>query len=508
MNLRSLVYPPIAKHFYQKFLRDSNNIELEQQKQFQELLNSTKKTAFGQHWNLNSIKNYREYRKQFPIQQYEDLREFIIRASNKEPNVLWPGIPRYFAQTSGTISGKKFIPITHESFQSQRKGRVIAMANYSMRNQKLNQMKGPMLFFSSFAKNEQFGAYSSNLVSSIMAQNIPKWLRKYNLPSDDVHQIEDFSLRMDQMIREVLIHRKALRGIVSFPPWLNFFLEKLESHANVGFEELFPNFSLLVTSGMSYLPYQSKVVARMGRNFDHLETYPTSEGFIGFTDELEIPGFSLMPSNGVFFEFVKLKDVQDRYAFRVPLEEVELGEEYAILVSNNSGLMSYLIGDTVKFISLNPRKMIITGRINRAISLMSENVSLHNTDSCIAQLSKELNQNFSEYLCHGFHPSDQSLPHYRWILEAADSSSKLSSLGEMIHQKLGKINTLYQHYSSEGLIGKPEVILVKPGSFFSYVQSQKSVDFQQKMEHICVDPEKFLSCLKFMKDHQLIYPTP
>jgi hypothetical protein len=369
-----------------------------------------------------------------------------------------------------------------------------------MAYQKLKHIKGPMVFFSGYSANEAFGKYQSNLVSAIMATNIPAWLRKYNLPSAKAAQIKDFDLRMAAIIRECIQARHHLRGMVTFPPWLLYFLEQLPKHTNASFSELFPNFGLLITSGMSYTPYRANTERLLGKTYDRLETYPTSEGFIGFTESLHNPGFSLMPANGMFFEFVHLKDVDNPYAKRYCLEEVECACPYAILVTTNAGLMSFLIGDSVEFISVNPPRMIITGRINRVISLVSENVSINDTDSCIHLFSHETNIHVYDYVCAGVHGNT---PHYQWIISCDALPDKREILCEALHTCMKKTNTLYKHYSNDTLIGPPEIMWVKRNAFPTFMQQHGELDFQKKVEHICVDTAKFERCKSFMSQHQL-----
>ena len=401
MKLRSIIFPPIAKSVYQQYQRESTQLVKEQRKLFYQLFEKLQSTAIGKDLNLHQLSSYDDYRKNIPLQYYENLEPYILRASRGEKDMLWPGIPKAIAVTSGTTSGQKFIPLTAESYKSHRKGRMIAVANYSVKYNQWDHLKGPLLYFTGNATPRKLGNYDANLVSSLLFNNVPTWYRRLNLPSENVAQTIDFSERMILMIDEALKNRNQLRGIVAFPPWLSHFLDQLEQQTNSTFGELFPNFKLLVTSGMSFTSYETKIVKQLGQNFDRLETYPTSEGFIGFTAARNAAGFSLLPQNGIFYEFVKVTDLKQEHPQRFWIDEVQLGIEYALVLTTNAGLLSYVLGDTVKFINLNPHKLIITGRVNRAISIIKENVTLTDTNNSISKLSSQYNMTISEYCVAG-----------------------------------------------------------------------------------------------------------
>ena len=416
MNLRNLIFPPLAKTVYRQYQRQSAQLIDEQRKLFYQLFHKIQPTAIGNDLNLHKLTGYDDYRKNIPIQHYKDLETYILRASRGEKNMLWPGIPKAIAVTSGTTSGQKFIPLTTESFKCHRKGRMMAIANYSVKYNQWNHLKGPLLYFTGNSTPIKFGNYDANLVSSLLFNDVPDWYRRLNLPGEKVAQTLDFSERMTLIIEEALKNREQLRGIVAFPPWLSHFLDLLEKETNTSFEELFPNFNLLLTSGMSFTNYENKIVKQLGQNFDRLETYPTSEGFIGFTANRNESGFSLLPQNGIFYEFVKVADLENEHPQRFWIDEVESGVEYALILTTNAGLLSYVLGDTVKFIELNPHKLIITGRINRAISTFAEHVTVTDTNNSISNLARQFNLTIAEY-CVAAKPQQQDKkPQYTWII--------------------------------------------------------------------------------------------
>ena len=504
MSLRTFIYPPVANTVYRRHVKKMGLIVEEQKNQLKQLLYTAKDTEFGKKHSFGFIKNYNDYKNNVPLQHYNHLAASIEKMGQGQADILWPGVPKYFAATSGTLSGKKFIPISTEGLKSQKMGRLTAMANYSMKYNKLNQLKGPMLFFSARPSFVQFGKYKARLVSALMAETIPNWMKKYNLPSGGIYEIENFGDRIDFMVKEALANKKDLRGIVAFPPWLQLFLNQLQLQNDLDFEKIFPNFSLLVTSGMSYKPYEQIVREKMGKHFDHLETFPSSEGFIGFKDTLNEPGMSFMPSNGVFYEFVKIADVNKENAERIGIEETETNTEYALLLTTNSGLWSYVLGDTVKFIQTHPWKFVVTGRVGRTLSLVAEHVTIGDADACIDAVCKKQNVTLHEYICSGNIPANGEKPRYEWIVECSNFPENKEAFAKALHVQMMKLNVLYEEVSEDGVMDVPIVYFVPPGSFMRYLNHSLDIDAQQKLEHICADYIKFCNYKRFMFENLTI----
>ncbi len=500
--MRSIIFPPIAKTVYQQYQRESTELINEQRKLFYQLFHKIQTTAIGNDLSLHKLTTYDDYRRNIPIQHYTNLEPYILRASRGEKHMLWPGIPKAIAVTAGTTSGQKFIPLTAESYKSHRKGRMIAIANYSVKYNEWDHLKGPLLYFTGNSTPRKLGKYDANLVSSLLFNNVPNWYRRLNLPSEKVTQTIDFSERMMLMIDEALKNRNQLRGIVAFPPWLSHFLDQLEQQTNSTFGELFPNFNLLVTSGMSFTSYETKIMKQLGQNFDRLETYPTSEGFIGFTASRNEAGFSLLPQNGIFYEFVKVVDMKHEHPQRFWIDEVELGVEYALILTTNAGLLSYVLGDTVKFININPHTLIITGRVNRAISILKENVTVTNTNNSISKLDRQFNLTISEYCVTGSPQQLNKKPQYTWIIACKNRPEHPESVKHQLHLNLIQENILYGSFSEDGLFDFPEVLFVKEDAFLNYLKTQDGVHFQQKIEHIQLDLTKFNLCYEFMLKQQ------
>lgn len=502
MNFRSLIFPPLAKTVYRQYLRENAQLIDEQRKLFYQLFHSIQTTAIGNDLNLHKLRSYDDYRRNIPIQHYADLETYILRAARGEKNMLWPGIPKAIAVTSGTTTGQKFIPLTAESFKSHRKGRMTAIANYSVKYNQWNHLKGPLLYFTGNSTPIKFGKYDANLVSSLLFNEVPGWYRRLNLPGERVTQTIDFSERMTLMIEEALKNREQLRGIVAFPPWLSCFLDLLEKQTNSTFGEVFPNFNLLLTSGMSFTSYENKITGQLGQHFDRLETYPTSEGFIGFTADRNESGFSLLPQNGIFYEFVRVADMENEHPPRFWIDEVEPGIEYALILTTNAGLLSYVLGDTVKFIEVNPHKLIITGRINRAISPFAEHVTVTDTNNSISRLAREFNLTISEY-CVAAKPQQQNKkPQYTWIIACKNPPENPESARQQLNLNLARENVLYGGFNRAGFYEFPEVLFVKEDAFMRYLKTQEGLHFQQKTEHIQLDLAKFDLCYQFMLSQQ------
>lgn len=424
--------------------------------------------------------------------------------ADKKADILWPGIPQHFTMSSGTSSGRKFIPVSGEAMKSQRYGRLTALANYSMRNKRLNQLEGPMLFFSAPSSYVKYGKYEAKLISSLLSQSIPAWLKKYNLPGKGIDNYNRFDARIGCMVREAYTNRQNIRGMVAFPPWLHLFLLEVAENYAIDFKDLFPNFSLLITSGMNYRPYAPLIREKMGSGFDHMETYPSSEGFLAFTDTLNEEGMSFMPANGIFFEFIKANDLHKNDPERICIEEVSVQEEYAVIITTNSGLWSFVLGDTIKFISTHPWKFNITGRIGSTLSLVSESVTLADTDNCISAVCRQLHLPLFEFMCSAHHSVNEQISRYEWIVECAQPFPNKKIFAQTLHREMQKLNVLYEKFSHTGIIQVPEVTFAEPGFFISHIQQSQNFHAQIKMPHICVDHAKFCSYKKTLSPHSLI----
>ncbi|WP_235297812.1 GH3 family domain-containing protein [Portibacter marinus] len=487
MSLRSIIYPPVARYVYTNHKRASKDIVASQRWQLKKLLDKAKETETGRKYGFNDIKTYAQYKERVPIHHYAHIKSQVERLSKGESDLLWPGKPLYFSVTSGTQSGKKFIPITRESLKSQKMGRLTTMAHYTMKYGRLNALKGPMLFFSARPNTIEFGNYKAQLLSSLMAETIPEWMKKYNLPSKEINKIEDFEARIDFMVTEAVAKRKELRGIVAFPPWLQIFLNKLEEVTDQSFLEFFPKFSLLSTSGMAYTPYASIVEQKMGKHFDRLETYPCSEGFISFTETLEYPGMSMMPKNGLYYEFIEARFLDKDPSQRICLNDIEVNKEYALLVTSNAGLWSYVVGDTVKFVSKDPWRLVVTGRLGQTISLVSEHVSVAETDECVSATCKKHGLTLLEYVCSGTISKQNHKPHYEWLIESNIKPENFELFVDDLHAKLKDLNVLYEEYCEDGIMQKPKVFFVPSGSFLRYLSNSRPLNVQHKINHICKD---------------------
>lgn len=502
MKLRRLIFPTIARVVHQQYKHDSSRLIDEQRKLFLHLTNQIQQTSYGKDLNLTKLVNYEDYRKNIPPQHYSNFEPYIQRATQGEPHVLWPGVPKAFALTSGTTSGQKLIPLTVDSLKSQQRGRMIAVANYAIKYNQWNHLNGPLLYFTGHSTPTKVGNFDANLVSSLLINQVPNWYRRLNLPNAQVADTIDFSERMDLMVHEALKNRTLIRGIVAFPPWLNHFLDLVEAETSQKFHELFPNFSLLVTSGVSYNSYKHKISRQLGGNFDRIETYPTSEGFIGFTSDRNEEGFSLLPNNGVFYEFVRIQELKKEYPERYWVDEVELGIEYAILLTTNSGLLSYVLGDTVKFISLSPPKMIITGRVNRSLSPLAEHVNVVQTDRCIALLAQQFNLTISAYMVTATPQEDSQLPQYRWIIACDRKPENQEAFIHQLEQNLQAENSLYNSFKLENLYQKTEILFVQSDAFIRYLKRNEALHFQHKTIPIQPDLFTFNTYYQYMLTQQ------
>src|SRR6201996_4765807 len=357
--------------------RDLNHIRANsvalQQKTFNYLIAAAKNTAFGRDHQFEQISTYDDFKKQVPIRDYEDLRPYIDRITHGEADVLWPGKPEYLAKTSGTTSGVKYIPITGESMPEHIKAARNALLNYIHETGKSDFVNGKMIFLQGSPVMDKKAGIAVGRLSGIVANLVPAYLQKNRLPSYKINCIEDWEQKVDAIVDETM--SQDMRLISGIPPWCQMYFDRLAAKTgDKKIQDIFPNFKLFVYGGVNYEPYRARIEESIGFAIDTIETYPASEGFIAFQDSQKDKALLLLTNSGMFYEFVPAEEYFNENPTRLSLQDVELDKNYALILNTNAGLWGYSIGDTIKFVSKNPYRIIVTGRIKHYISAFGEHV--------------------------------------------------------------------------------------------------------------------------------------
>ena len=388
MGFKSRLIKPFANKIARNIRRWSKEAPAAQEKMFKQLILGAKKTAFGKDHSFRKINSYEAFKDLVPIRDYEGHRPYIERIINGEDNVLWRGKPLYFAKTSGTTSGVKYIPLTKDSLPNHFGSARNALFNYYARTGKGKFLDGKMIFLSGSPKLEKTGDIHTGRLSGIVNHQVPGWLRTNQLPSYETNCIEEWELKLEKIVDETL--DKDMRLISGIPPWVQMYYERLlDRSGKKMIKELFPKYSVFVYGGVNFEPYRDSLEQLVGKRIDSVETYPASEGFIAFQDEQEEKGLLLNVNDGIFFEFVPAEEIFNENPTRLHLNEVELGVNYAIILNNNAGLWGYNIGDTIEFVSKDPYRLIVTGRTKHFISAFGEHVIGKEVDAAMLNTAKK-----------------------------------------------------------------------------------------------------------------------
>ncbi len=458
-----------------------------QKKWFDTIIKKAAGTQFGKDYGLSSVRDYDDFKKRVPLQTYEDIRPYIERIIEGEKDVLWPGKPLYFAKTSGTTSGVKYIPISRESMPFHVKAARDMLLLYIAATGKTDFLRGKMIFLQGSPALEKKGGIPTGRLSGIAAHYVPKYLQKNRLPSWETNIIDDWEKKLDAIIRETLPAEMTL--ISGIPSWLQQYFEKLTERTGKPVGEIFPHFSLLVHGGVNFAPYRKKFRHLIGREIDTLETYPASEGFIAFQDDIQRNDLLLLTNHGIFYEFVPLTEIHKEKPVRLSLEDVRTETDYAIVLNTNAGLSGYVIGDTVRFTSTNPYRIVVTGRVKHYISAFGEHVIAKEVENAMNENLKQFGVQINEFTVAPQITPESGLPYHEWFVETDEADNFTPDFARRLDRAMQEQNIYYRDLI-QGKILRPAVVsLVKPGAFHRYMQSVGRLGGQNKIPRLKNDRE-------------------
>ena len=441
LSLKSALAKPFAKRIYKKVQKWANNPIETQNKVFQDLISEATSTQFGQDHDFVSINNHEDFVKRVPIRDYEALKPYVEKMVAGEEDILWKGKPIYFAKTSGTTSGSKYIPITKESMPSHVEAARNAILFYIHETGNSKFVDGKMIFLQgSPVLNEQNGVQLGRL-SGIVAHYVPKYLQKNRLPSWETNCIEDWETKVDAIVDETLPENMTI--ISGIPSWVQMYFEKLQQKTGNKVGDVFKNFNLFIFGGVNYEPYRAKFENLIGRKVDSIELYPASEGFFAFQDKQKEKGMLLQLNSGIFYEFIKADEFFDENPKRITIKDVEVGINYVMIISTNAGLWAYNIGDTVEFTSTKPYRVIVSGRIKHFISAFGEHVIGKEVEQAMQEATLNSNVRISEFTVAPQICPKEGLPYHEWFIEFENEPENLSTLAKKIDESLQKQNSYY-----------------------------------------------------------------
>ncbi|MBE4950175.1 GH3 auxin-responsive promoter family protein [Chryseobacterium culicis] len=474
-----------AKKHVQKAEDFKKNAEKNQEDLLISLVNTAQKTLFGREHDFENIHSVKEFQERVPVADYEDLKPYIERVKRGQANILWTDIPEYFAKTSGTTSGSKYIPISKEGMPFQIAGAQSALFHYISQKNNADFVNGKMIFLQGSPEMEEVFGIKTGRLSGIVAHHIPNYLQKNRLPSWETNIMEDWEAKVDQIIEETEHQNMTL--ISGIPPWLIMYFEKLTEKHHKKIKQLFPNLQLIVTGGVNYEPYRDKMEDLLGGKVDIIQTFPASEGFFAFQDDYTKEGLLLLTNHGIFYEFIPLEEYGKPNARRLTLKDIELNRDYALILTTNSGLWAYSIGDVVRFISKSPYRVLVSGRTKHFTSAFGEHVIAFEVEEAMkATLEKYPAQITEFHLAPQVNPAE-GLPYHEWLIEFEKEPENLELFRNALDQQLRARNTYYNDLISGNILQELQITRLKKNAFQEYAKSQGKLGGQNKTPRLAND---------------------
>lgn len=498
MGIKSLLSKPLARWVVEKQNRWSSEPEKTQETVFKYLVENGKKTLFGKEHAFHEIRNMDDYRKHVPVYDYEDFSNYIEQIKKGAEDILWPGKPVYLAKTSGTTSGVKYIPITKASMPYHINAARDALLNYIYETGKSVFLDGNMIFLSGSPELQRKNGLYIGRLSGIVNHHVPSYLRTNQKPSYKTNCIEDWEEKLETVIDETLGADMTL--ISGIPPWVQMYFDRIIARTGKKIQQVFPHFSVFVYGGVNFDPYKAKLFESIGSPVDSIETYPASEGFIAFQNSQRDPGLLLLLNSGIFYEFIPVDEYFSENPSRHTIAEVKTGVNYAVVISTNAGLWSYSIGDTVKFISQNPWKIVVTGRIKHFISAFGEHVIAEEVEKALHKtLEKHPETQIVEFtVAPQVVASSEGLPHHEWLIEFENSPTNAEQFRLDLDQALVDLNIYYKDLITGNILEPLKITYLRKNAFINLMKDLGKLGGQNKVPRLAND-RKFADRLEKFK---------
>ncbi|MDG4715211.1 GH3 auxin-responsive promoter family protein [Winogradskyella marincola] len=484
-SIKAALSKPFAKLIAKRINKWASQPVETQEKVFQNLIKEAKNTVFGKDHKFNTITSYEDFKALVPVRDYEALRPYVERVVKGEENILWKGKPIYFAKTSGTTSGAKYIPITKESMPTHVEAARNAILMYIHETGNAKFVDGKMIFLQGSPVLEEKHGIKLGRLSGIVAHYVPKYLQKNRMPSLETNCIEDWETKVNAIVEETVNEDMSI--ISGIPSWVQMYFEKLIEKKGQKVGEIFKNFNLFIFGGVNYEPYRAKFENLIGRKVDSIELYPASEGFFAFQDKQDQKGMLLQLNSGIFYEFIKAEDFFEDHPKRITIKDVELGVNYVMLISTTAGLWAYNIGDTVEFTSKEPYRVIVSGRIKHFISAFGEHVIGKEVEQALKEAIANTAVTVNEFTVAPQINPPEGLPYHEWFIEFENEPTDELTFIEKLENSLQKQNSYYFDLI-EGKVLRPLVISkVKKDGFQSYMKSIGKLGGQNKIPRLSND---------------------
>ena len=479
----------IALIWAKKHVKETENFKRnaveDQEKLLLSLIKTAEKTLFGRERNFEKIKNIQDFQSAVQIADYEALKTYIERVKKGQRNILWTETPEYFAKTSGTTSGSKYIPISKEGMPFQIAAAQSAIFHYINQKNNSDFVSGKMIFLQGSPELEEIYGIKTGRLSGIVAHHIPNYLQKNRLPSLKTNLIEDWETKVDEIVKET--EKENMTLISGIPPWLIMYFEKLIARNGKKITELFPNLQLIITGGVNFEPYREKMNELLGKPVDTIQTFPASEGFFAFQDDFQKEGLLLLTNHGIFYEFVPLEQYGKPNARRLTLKDIELNKDYALILTTNSGLWAYSIGDVVRFISKNPHRILVSGRTKHFTSAFGEHVIAFEVEEAMKTTVEKFPAQITEFhLAPQVNP-ENGLPYHEWFIEFEKEPENMEAFRKNLDDEMRKRNTYYDDLISGNILQPLIITKLRKNAFQDYAKSEGKLGGQNKIPRLAND---------------------
>jgi GH3 auxin-responsive promoter len=485
MNLKTLLAKPFAQLIYNRTRKGMVQAVEHQDAILANLLKVGAKTQFGKDHQLPRVKDHSSYIQAVPIRDYEGIKPYIEQIKEGKDNILWKGRPIYFAKTSGTTSGVKYIPITKDSIPNHINTARNALLCYMAETGNTAFASGKLIFLSGSPELERTGNIPTGRLSGIVNHHIPAYLRSNQLPSFETNCIEDWETKLNAIVKETINQNMTL--ISGIPPWMQMYFDRLIEQSGKKVGELFPNFSVMVQGGVNFEPYKSKIFESIGRKIDSIELFPASEGFFAFQDTQTEPGMLLNTNSGIFYEFIPAGEVFNENPTRLSLRDVKLGENYALIINSNAGLWGYNLGDTVKFVSLNPYRLVVTGRIKHFISAFGEHVIGEEVEQAMIKTVAEYPCKVTEFTVAPFIQQGEGKSYHEWLIEFEAEPGDLAAFSARLNEHMRAKNVYYEDLMQGNILLPLQISRVRQHGFIDYMKSIGKLGGQNKVPRLSND---------------------
>jgi hypothetical protein len=499
MKIKSFLARPFAAYIQRTIRAQMKTAVADQRQLLEKMLKVGVKTAFGKSVNLKDVNDYQSFKQSVPLQDYEKMRGWIDLIKQGKQNVLWRGRPLYFAKTSGTTSGVKYIPITKDSIPNHINTARNALLCYMAETGNTRFADGKLIFLSGSPELERVGSIPTGRLSGIVNHHVPRYLRANQLPSYETNCIEDWESKLHRIVEETLHQPMTL--ISGIPPWMQMYFDALIERSGKKVGDLFPDFSVMVQGGVNFEPYRTRLFESIGRKVDTIELFPASEGFFAFQDTQQSEGMLLNTNSGIFFEFVPLDQLGKKDPQRVSLADVKVGQQYALIINSNAGLWGYDIGDIVRFVSVDPYRVVVTGRTKHFISAFGEHVIGEEVEYCIREAALQLGVGVTEFTVAPCVSTTDAKSFHEWFIEFDREPPSIDAMAQLMNQLLCQKNVYYNDLISGNILSSLQIRQVRKGGFIDYMRSVGKLGGQNKVPRLSNDRTLADALTSFIANH-------